>query len=80
MNSKSKFKSNIEDLKTVKNDGHYNVIDNDMDKANALGDFSRAYIPGSLMMGLQNYQHKTHQVHLKRLHLQMMIFWKGYLK
>ena len=39
MNSKSKFKSNIGDLKTVKKDGHCNVIDNDMDKANALGDF-----------------------------------------
>ena len=34
-----KFKSNIGDLKTVKKDGHYDVIDNDVDKANALGDF-----------------------------------------
>ena len=27
---KSKFKSNIGDLKTVKKDGHYDVIDNDI--------------------------------------------------
>ena len=39
MYSKSKFKSNIGDLKTVKKDGHYDVINNDMDKANALDDF-----------------------------------------
>jgi len=47
VNSKSKFKSNIGDLETVKKDGHYDVIDNDMDKANALGDFFSSIYQGA---------------------------------